>query len=102
MEPGEPAPSPSAGREGPGAADVREEGEDGAGRARAVAVVEVVGAGVVEVDRALHQPQAERAGVEIQVALRVGGDGRDVVDAADRDSAVVAHATPPYTRAANA
>ena len=79
-------------------AEVGEEGEDGAGRAGAVAVVEMVGAGIVEIDRALHEAQAERAGVEVEVALRVGGDGRDVVDAAYRNgaaAAALAHAAAP-------
>ncbi len=45
-----------------------EEGEDRAGRAGLVAVIEVPGAGIVEIDRPLHQPQAERAGVEADIA----------------------------------
>ena len=59
----------------------REEGEVGAGRAHAVGVEEVIGAGVVLVDAALHQAQAEDAHVEVQILLRVTGDGGDVMDA---------------------
>jgi len=60
-----------------------EEGHDGAGGAGVVAEVEVVGAGVVEVDGALDQAETEDLGVEVQVALWVGGDGGDVVEAED-------------------
>ena len=48
----------------------REEGQDRAGPARLVAVIEVVGAGIVEVDGLLDEPKAERAGVEVEVAAR--------------------------------
>jgi hypothetical protein len=57
------------------------EGEHRAGAAGLVAVIEVIGPGVVEVDRALDQPQAQRACIEIQVSQRVAGNGRDVVQA---------------------
>ena len=46
-----------------------------------VAVVEVVGAGVVEVDGLLDEPEPERAGVELDVPARRARDRRDVVDA---------------------
>ena len=69
----------------PGAAPgVLEERDVGAGRAVLVGVEEVVDAGVVLVDRLLDQPQAEHAGVEVDVAARVAGDQGDVVDAVDR------------------
>ena len=58
-----------------------EEGQDRAGPPGLVAVVEVVGAGIVEVDGLLDEPQAERPGVEVDVAAGVAGDRRDVVDA---------------------
>src|SRR5262249_40063424 len=45
-----------------------------------VAEVQVVGVGVVEIDGALHQPQSEQPGVEVDVALRVAGDRRDVMN----------------------
>ena len=60
-----------------------EEGEDGARGAEVVAEVEVVGAGVVEVDGALDEAEAEALGVEVEVGLGVGGDGGDVVETDD-------------------
>ena len=68
----------AAARQGPG-----KEGEDAPRPAGGVAEVEVVGPGIVEVHRPLDQPQPQRPGVEVDVALRIGGDGRDVMDAAD-------------------
>jgi hypothetical protein len=59
----------------------REHGEDRARRPGSVAEVEVPGARVVEVDRALHQAQPEHAGIEVEGTLRGADDGRDVVDA---------------------
>jgi hypothetical protein len=41
----------------------------------------MIGLGVVEIDHALDEPQAEGAGVEIEVARRLAGDGRDMVQA---------------------
>ena len=48
-----------------------------------VGVEEVVDGRVVLVDRLLHEPEAERAGVEVDVLLGVGGDRGDVVDAVE-------------------
>ena len=62
-------------------AGVLEEGDVGAGVAALVGVEEVVDGRVVLVDRLLDEPQPERAGVELDVARRVAGDARDVVDA---------------------
>ncbi len=59
----------------------REEGEDGAGRAGLIAIIEVIGAGIVEIDGLLHQPQAEGLGVELDIAARIAGNRGDVVDA---------------------
>ena len=39
----------------------------------------MVRAGIVEIDRALHQTHAEKASVEIQRGLGLGGDGGEVV-----------------------
>ena len=66
-------------------ADARpgEESEDGAGGAEVVAEIEVVGAGVVKVDGALDEAEAEDLGVEVEICLRVGGDGGDVVETDD-------------------
>lgn len=36
---------------------------------------------IVEIDRALYQSHAEYAGIEVEVALRIAGDRRDVMDA---------------------
>src|SRR5690554_5258370 len=55
------------------------EGHERAGSARLVAVVQVVRARVVEVDGLLHESQAEAANIEVDVLLRVSGDGGDVV-----------------------
>ena len=74
------SPAPAEPRVGVGPG---EEGEDGAGRAGVVAEVEVVGAGVVEVDGALDEAEAEAFGVEVEIGLRVGGDGGDVVETDD-------------------
>ena len=60
-----------------------EEGEDRAGPAAGVAEIEVVGAGIVEIDGELDQAEPEDAGVEIDAALGVGRDRGDVVDAGD-------------------
>src|SRR5215207_1323214 len=58
-----------------------EERQDGAGPAGLVPEVQVVGAGVVEVDGLLDEPEAEGARVEREVPARGTGDGSDVVDA---------------------
>src|SRR3981081_427820 len=59
-----------------------EKSEDGAGMSRLVAVVEVVGAGIVEVDGLLHEPQPQRARVEVEVPGRVARNSRHVMNAA--------------------
>jgi hypothetical protein len=60
------SPAPLHGRQAPG-----EEGQDRGGRPGQVSVVEVVGAGIVEVDGLLNQPQAQDTGVEVDVFLGV-------------------------------
>src|SRR5690606_18918765 len=57
-----------------------EERDQAARRARLVAEVQVVHVRRVEVDGLLHQPQPERARVEVERAGGVGGDRGDVVD----------------------
>src|SRR4051812_26088058 len=42
--------------------------------------VKVIGAGVVEIDRSLHQTQPQDPAVEIEISLRVARDGGDMVD----------------------
>ena len=69
----------------------REKGENRAGITLAVAEVEVISAGVVEVDGLLHQPQPKNAGVEIDVLLRIGGDGGNVVYSRNW----IGHGSPP-------
>src|ERR1700730_7157173 len=57
------------------------EGEDGAGMADPVAIVEMIGAGIVEVHRLLDEAQPDDARVEIQTARGLAGNGRDVMNA---------------------
>ena len=51
------------------------------GPAGLVAVIEMIGAGIVEVDGLLHEAQPERAGVEVEIAARRSRDRGDMVDA---------------------
>ena len=68
----------------PGAGDQLQSEAIGVGEAQdLVAEVEVVGPGVVEVDRALDETQAQGARVEVDVSLRVRRDGRDVMQPGD-------------------
>ena len=68
----------------PGAAPgILEEGDVRAGRALLVRVEEVVDGRVVLVDRLLHEPQPEHAGVEVDVRRGVAGDAGHVVDAVE-------------------
>ena len=46
-----------------------EERQHRAGLALLVAIIEVIGAGIVEIDGLLDEPQAERAGVEVEIAV---------------------------------
>ena len=64
-------------------ARVLEERQVEAGVGVLVAVEEVVDGRVVLVDGLLHEPQPEHAHVEVDVALRVACDRRDVVDAVE-------------------
>ena len=61
-------------------ARVLEEGDVGAGAAALVGIEEVVDGRVVLVHRLLHEPQPERARIELDVRRRIAGDARDVVD----------------------
>jgi len=49
----------------------------------AVSVVEMVCARVVKIDREFDEPQPQQPDIEIDVRLRMAGDGGDVVDAED-------------------
>ena len=68
---------------GAGGAGPREEGQDGARGAEIVTEVEVVAAGIVEVDGALDEAEAEQFGIEVESALRIRGDGGDVMKSDD-------------------
>src|SRR5262249_5044764 len=48
--------------------------------ARLITIVEVVGAGIVEIHGLLDQAQAEGPRVELEVPLSLTGDGGDVVE----------------------
>src|SRR5262249_2611451 len=63
---------------------IRKGRPDRAGRAVLVAVIEVVDVVIVEVDRFLHQAQAQRVQTEIQIFLCAVDGGRDVMKAEDR------------------
>lgn len=60
------------------------EGQDGAGKAALVAVLEVIRPRIVEVDRALDEAKPQDPGVEVEIPLRVAADGRDVMNAKHR------------------
>src|SRR5437762_10003574 len=52
-------------------------------RAAGIAKVEMISARVIEIDRALDQTQPKQSDVEIQVPLRVAGDGGVVMKSGD-------------------
>src|SRR5262249_24320352 len=72
---------------GPGAPavgqDERKERENRSWTPGSIAVVEVKGPGIVEVDGRLHQPQAENTRVEVDIRLRIDRDRSDMVYAGD-------------------
>ena len=51
------------------------------GLALLVAVIKVIGARIVEIHGLLDQPQPERAGVEVEIAVGAARNGRNVMDA---------------------
>src|SRR5690606_10671990 len=57
------------------------DGHDGPRRTESVTIIEVIGSRVVEVHRLLDQPQTEQPPVEVEIALRVAANRRDMVDA---------------------
>src|SRR4029077_19155309 len=57
------------------------ERQDGAGVADPVAIIEMIGAGIVEVHRLLDEAQPDDARVEIQIARGLTGNRRDVMNA---------------------
>jgi hypothetical protein len=46
-----------------------------------VAVIEVIGTGVVEIDGLLDEAETERSGVKVEVSQGVTCDGGDMMDA---------------------
>ncbi len=65
------------------------EGEDRPRRTLLVAVVEVVGARIVEIYGALHKPQPEHVRIEVQVASGGPADGCNVMNALVHDHLLV-------------
>ena len=59
----------------------REEGEDCTGMAGLVAIIEVIGAGIVEIDGLLDEAETERPGVKVEVSPGVTCNGGDMMDA---------------------
>src|SRR5690606_19254963 len=57
----------------------QKEGQDAPWGADLVTEIEVIRLRVVEIDRALDEPEAEEPGVEVEVPLRITRDGGDVV-----------------------
>ena len=57
------------------------EGEDGAGGSRVIAIIEVPGAWIVEIDGLLDEAHPQHARVEIEVARRRAADRRHMMDA---------------------
>jgi hypothetical protein len=57
------------------------EGQRRAGRAGLVAIIEMPGGRIVEIDRALDHSEAKQAPVEGNMTLRLARDGGDVVNA---------------------
>ena len=66
-----------------------EESQIAAGRGFAVGIEQVIGGDVVLIDRLLHEAHAEQAGIESDIARRIGGDGGEMMDAGEL------HGVPP-------
>ncbi len=86
--PGDRVDHPVAGAAWRGAG-VLEEGQVGTGVALLVGEEEVVDGRIVLVDRLLHQPQAQHAGIEVDVLLGFAGDRSDVVDALELHACIL-------------
>ena len=61
------------------ALEPREKRQERSGRPQLIAEVEVVGAGIVEIDGALHQTQLEHLGVIVEIRLSIARQSRDMV-----------------------
>src|SRR5689334_21663506 len=62
----------------------RKECEDRARRSGRVTEIEMIGAGVIEVDRELHEPQPEHQRVEVERPLGIARNRSDVMNAGNR------------------
>src|SRR5438105_3726442 len=63
-----------------------EKRQNGSRRATVIAEVKMVSARIIEVDRALDEPQPKQPDIEVKVALRIARDGRDMMKAAHRNT----------------
>src|SRR3954466_9716703 len=68
--------------------------EQRAGTSDLVTVVEVIAARIVEVHRELDEAKSQDTGVEVQVSLRIAGDGGDVMDCHSKSSGYLGKAGP--------
>jgi hypothetical protein len=59
----------------------REEGQDGTGAAALIALVEVIGRRIIEVDRLLDKAQAEAVRIKIEIFQGIAGDCRHMMNA---------------------
>src|SRR5262249_22443790 len=57
------------------------EGQDRPGCADLIAVVKMIGARIIEVDRLFHEAEAQHARVELEIVGRLAGYGSDVMNA---------------------
>src|SRR6266849_3930134 len=60
-----------------------EECQDRPWRPSRIAKVEMISARIIEIDGALDQPQPEQSDIKIEVALRITGDGGNVMKSGD-------------------
>jgi hypothetical protein len=58
-------------------------GKDRSGRTDVVSEIEVVGAGIIEIDGSFYKTQAENFGVEVQIALWIRGNCGYVMESCD-------------------
>ena len=76
----------------------REKGQDRPRVPGGIPKIEVIGARVIKIDRQFHQAQPQRLGVEIQVALRIAGDGGNMMDSPDGILAYRYSLSPPWPK----
>jgi len=63
---------------------IGEKGEDAAGLPRPITIIEVIYMAGIEVACPFYQAHAQDTGVEVDVLLRIAGNGCNVVDAGDQ------------------